>query len=92
MKYANYCEIDLIQKWCTECAISSAGFEVQASTFAINDTTFYISVVTLSTKDKAKLLEQLKSGLRKKILTGIRIIQKTDPSFQGIETFFFSSF
>ena len=41
-------------------------------TFAITDTTMYVPVVILSTQDNAKLLEQLKSGLKKQ-LTRINI-------------------
>ena len=36
-------------------------------TFRISDTELYVSVVTLSPQDKAKLLEQLKSGFKRKI-------------------------
>ena len=38
---------------------------VQATTFSITDTNFYIPVVTLSTQDNARLLEQLKSGFKR---------------------------
>ena len=34
--------------------------------FSIIDTKPYVAVVTLSTQDNGKLLEQLKSGLKKK--------------------------
>ena len=36
----------------------------QATTLAITDTKFYISVVTLSTNDNGKLLQQLKLDLK----------------------------
>ena len=36
-----------------------------AATFSITDTKLYVPVVTLSTQDNAKLLEQLKSGFKK---------------------------
>ena len=35
-----------------------------AGRFAITETKFYASVVTLSTQDNAKLLQQLKSGFK----------------------------
>ena len=35
--------------------------------FAITDTKLYLPVVTLSTQDNAKLLQQLKSGFRRTI-------------------------
>ena len=37
------------------------------TTFAITDTKLYVPVITLSTKDKAKLLQQLKSGFKRTI-------------------------
>ena len=36
----------------------------QATTFAITDTKLYVTVVTLSAQDNAKLLQQLKSGFK----------------------------
>ena len=39
----------------------------QATTFAITDTKLYVPVVTLSTHDNAKLLDQLKTGFKKTI-------------------------
>ena len=39
----------------------------QATTFAITDTNLYVPVVTLSTHDNAKLLDQLKTGFTKTI-------------------------
>ena len=38
-----------------------------AGRFAITDTKLYVPVVTLSTQDNAKLLQQLKSGFKRKI-------------------------
>ena len=37
------------------------------ATFKIKDTTLYVSLVTLSTKDDNKFLEQLKTGFKKTI-------------------------
>ena len=39
----------------------------QAATFSITDKKLYVPVVTLSTQDNTKLLEQLKSGLKRTI-------------------------
>ena len=36
----------------------------QSTTFAITDIKFYASIVTLSTQDNAKLLQQLKVGFK----------------------------
>ena len=39
----------------------------QDTRFSITDTKFYVSVVTLSIEDNTKLLEQIKSGFKRKI-------------------------
>ena len=41
--------------------------DTKAANFSITDTKVYIPVVTLSTQDKATLLEQLKSGFKRTI-------------------------
>ena len=51
------CEIDLFLTWSDKCVLSS---DTKATTFAITETKLY--VVTLSTQDNGKLLQQLKSG------------------------------
>ena len=58
------CEINLILTWSTDFVISSAAGKTK---FAITDTNHYVPVVTLSTQDNAKLLEQLKSGFKRTI-------------------------
>ena len=58
------CEIHLMLTWSSTCVITnSAG----AGSFAITDTKLYVPVVTLSTQDNAKLLEQLQSGSKRVI-------------------------
>ena len=54
------CEINLILTWSVKCVISNASLN-QDTTFAITDTKIYVSVVTLTTDDNTKLLQQLKS-------------------------------
>ena len=39
----------------------------QATIFAITDSKLYVPVVTLSTQDDAKLLQQIKSGFKKTV-------------------------
>ena len=39
----------------------------QATTFAVTDKKLYVSVVTFSTKDNAKLLQELKTGSKRTI-------------------------
>ena len=58
------CEINLILTWSKDCVISSA---VGKTKFKIADTKLYVPVVTLSTQDNAKLLEQLKFGFKRTI-------------------------
>ena len=57
-------EIDLILTCSADCVIF---FATGATEFAITDTKLYALVVTLSVQDNAKLLRQLKSGLKKAI-------------------------
>ena len=47
------CEISLILNWSENCIISSATGRTK---FSITDTKLYVSVITLSTQDNAKLL------------------------------------
>ena len=58
------CEINLILTWSANCVISNAAPN-QATTSTITDTKLYVPVVTLSTQDNAKLLQQLKSGFKR---------------------------
>ena len=60
------CEIDLILPWSTNCITSNAVVD-QATTFAITDTKLYVPVVTLSTQENVKLLQQLKLGFKRTI-------------------------
>ena len=57
-------KINLIVTWSSNSVIANSTGEV---TFAITDTTIYVPVVTLSTRDNVKLLEQLKSGFKRTI-------------------------
>ena len=50
--------------WSKNCVVSSATGETN---FAITETKLYVPVVTLSTEDNAKLLQQLKSNFKRKI-------------------------
>ena len=55
------CEVSLILTWSPNCVITNSTGEGK---FKITDTNLYVSVVTLSAQDNAKLLEQLKSGFK----------------------------
>ena len=56
------CEINLYLNWSKKWVIVAANTVDQAATFLIPDTKLYVPVVTLSTQDNAKLLQQLKYG------------------------------
>ena len=55
------CEIKLIVTWSSTCVITSS---TGAGRFTVTDTKRYVLVVTLSTQSNAKLLQQVKSGLK----------------------------
>ena len=58
------CEINLILTWSANCVMVYINIANQGATFAITETKLYVPVVTLSTQDKAKLLQQLKSDFK----------------------------
>ena len=57
-------EVNLILTCSSTCVITNS---TGAGTFEIADTKLYVPVVTLSTKEYAKLLQQLKSGFKRVI-------------------------
>ena len=65
MKYHLFnCEVNFSLTWSpTRVITNSTG----AGRFAIIDTKLYVPVVTFSTQDNAKLLQQLKSGIKRTI-------------------------
>ena len=71
------CEINLLLTWFANCAISNAAPN-QATAIAITDTKLYVLVVTYSTQNNAKLLQQLKSGF-KHTINWIKHHSKTEP-------------
>ena len=58
------CEVNLILKQSKDCVITNSEWEGK---FAITETKLYVPVVTLSTQDNAKLLQQLKSDFKRTI-------------------------
>ena len=54
------CEVNLILTWSENCVIPYTDVAIQNSTLAITETTLCVPVVTLSTQDKANLLQPLK--------------------------------
>ena len=58
------CEVSLNLIWSSNCVITNSTGEGR---FKITNTILYVPVVTLSTKDNEKLLEQLQSGFKRVI-------------------------
>ena len=58
------CEVNLILTWFLNYIIVSTDVANQDATFTITETKLYVPVVTLWTRDNAKLLTKLKSGFK----------------------------
>ena len=58
------CEVNLILTWSSTCVITNSN---GAGVFAITDTKLYVPIVTLSTQENTKFLQQLKSGFKRVI-------------------------
>ena len=58
------CEVSLFLTWSSAFVITNSTGEER---FTITDTKLFVPVVTPSTQDNAKLLQQLKSGSRRTI-------------------------
>ena len=95
------CEVNLILTWSKDCVITNS---TGTGKFEIKDTKLYVPVVTLSTQDNAKLLQQLKSGFKRtinwnKYQSRIKpyaqnryLNHLVDSSFQGVNRLFALSF
>ena len=100
MPLINY-EIIFILIWSESCVMSSANRETK---FKITDTKLYVPVVTLTTQDNVKLLQQLKSGFKRTITwkkyqpkvspeaLNLYLDFLIDPSIQGVNRLFVLSF
>ena len=95
------CEVNLILTWSSTCVTNESN---GAGTFAITDTKLYVPVVTLSTQENTKFLQQLKSGF-KRVINWNKYLSKpellaqnpnlnhlVEPSFQGINRLFVLAF
>ena len=95
------CEVNLTSTWSSNCVITNSP---GAGTFEITDTKLYVPVVTLSTQDNSKLLQQLKSDF-KRVISWNKYLSKPElsrqhsnlnhlvkPSFQGVNRLFVSGF
>ena len=95
------CEVNLLLTWSKDCVITNSTGEGK---FAITETKLHVPVVTLSTQDNAKLLQQLKSGFKRtinwnKYESNIKTFAQNrylnhliNPSFQGVNRLFVLSF
>ena len=95
------CEVNLILTWLSTCVTNNS---TGAGTFAITDTRLYVPVVTLSTQEYTKLLQQLKSGFTRvinwnKYLSKPELLAQNsnlnhlvEPSFQGVNRLFVLAF
>ena len=61
------CKINIFLIWSDRCSIIDNPIANQEPTFVITDTKRYVSVVTLSTQDNEKHLEQLKTDFKRTI-------------------------
>ena len=98
------CEDNLILTWSSTCVIASVIVANQAATFTITDTKLYVPVVTFSTQEKTKFLQQLNSGF-KRVINWNKYLSKpellaenpnlnhlVEPSFQGVNRLFVLAF
>ena len=98
------CEVNLLLTWSSTCVLITIGIQNQNATFAITDTKFYVLVVTLSTQENTKFLQQLKSGF-KRVINWNKYLSKpellaqnpnlnhlVEPSFQGVNRLFVLAF
>ena len=95
------CEVNLILPWSSTCVVTDSN---GAGTFEITDTKLYVPAVTLSTQENTKLLQQLKSGV-KRVINWNKYLSKpesfrrnanldylAEPSFQEINGLFVLAF
>ena len=95
------CEVSLFLTWSPTCVVTSS---TGKGKFKITDTNLYVPVVTLSTKDNEKLLQQLWSGFKRvinwdKYLSRPELLPQNpnlnyliEPSFQGVNKLFVLAF
>ena len=77
------CEVNLVLTWSSTCVIISTNVQDQNATFAITDTKLYVPVVTLSTQENTKFLQQLNSGF-KRVINWNKCLSKPELLAQNI--------
>ena len=98
------CEVNLILTCSPTCVLITTNIPNQNATFAISDTKLYVPVVTLSTQENTKFLQQLKSGF-KRVINWNKYLSKPEllaqnpnlnhliePSFRGVNRLFVLAF
>ena len=98
------CDVNLILIWSSTCVLFATNIPNQNAPFAITDTKLYVPVVTLSTQENNKFLQQLKSDF-KRVINWNKYLSKPDllpqnpnlnhlvePSFQGVNKLFVLAF
>ena len=95
------CKVNIILTWSSACVTTNS---TGAGQSAVTDTKIYVPVVTLSTQDNAKLLQQLKSGFKRTInwnkyqsdptifIQNQYLNHLVDPSFERVNRCFVLSF
>ena len=95
------CEVNLILTCSSTCVITNS---TGVGTFEITDTKLYVAVVTLSTQDNSKLLQQLKSGFKiviswnkysskpELLRRNLNLNHLVEPSFQRVNRLFVLAF
>ena len=95
------CEVSLMLRWSSTCVITNS---TGKGNFEITDTKLYVPVVTLSTQDNVKLLQQLQSSFKRvvnwnKYLSKPELLAQSpnlyhlvEPSFQGVNRLFVLAF
>ena len=98
------CEVSLILTWSSTCVLIATRVNNQNAKSAITNTKLYVPVVTLSTQENTKFLQQLKSGF-KRVINWNKYLSKSEllaqnpnlnhlvePSFQGVNRLFVLAF
>ena len=98
------CEVNLILTRLSTCVLVATNIPNQNATFAITDTKLYVPVVTLSTQENTKFLQQLKSGF-KRVINWNKYLSKpellaqnpkvkhlVEPNLQGVNRLFVLAF
>ena len=98
------CEVNLGLTWSSTCVLIATNIPSQNATFEITDTKLYVPVVTLSTQENTKFLQQLKSGFKRlinwnKYLSKPELLAQNpnlnhliEPSFQRVNRLFVLAF